>query len=81
MEMEDTAGAPCACGQPHLEEVFITAALEDAPAQWGAPPGTHVWRVRAQTPDADGALHVARQVAKALGFDMNPILHDPKQPA
>jgi hypothetical protein len=74
MDSQGTGAVTCHCGQPHLEEVAVTAKLENAPADWEAPPGTQVWRVRVQAPDEDGAAHIARKVANALGFGMNPLL-------
>lgn len=77
MSCDRLAVRECPCPGPHLREVMIEGKL--LTGEETGVPGLEglelVWRVVVRAPDAEGAADTANTIAKALGFQMNPIFH------
>lgn len=76
LELRDVAGGRCVCGRDdlHAGPPRVQATFVDA---WDAelPEPLPAWRVRSGAPDEGAARALAREMAKSLGFRLNPILN------
>lgn len=73
MRLEQVGAGPCGCPADHdVKEVRVDLVLTEG-ADAGVPGTDLAWVATSAAPDAEGAVEMAREAAKALTFRRNPL--------